>query len=182
MKKILSVVAIMIILTSSGFSATSGKWGLSVHNIISSNYMNDITQGNPACNMAVPCVQYNMTKDDAIDIGYWSEAEGSSTFVTKFLEFCHYFGHENLSTHIGLSYSMLDSMEQDRSIVYSNISLLFGTAVNISEGLSLEFDFRPLTSSTRQTLKADDPDEKRADYTNATFIGILPSFNLRWVF
>jgi len=182
MKKFLAIAGILLILASSSYAAARGKWGISINNIATTNFASDMTAANLAFVASVPCIEYNYTDDDSVSAGYYSVASKASIITKTFMKLCHYFGHENLSPQIGISYAVAKSDDPARAFEYSDMSLLFGTAVNLYEGLSLEFDFRPLSSATRQTVRTDDPSDRRDDYTNATFVNILPMFNLKWVF
>jgi opacity protein-like surface antigen len=182
MKKITALIILLFTITSSSFAAQAGKWQFSINNLITGNYMNDFMARNQSLSGSLPCIGYNFTEEQAVDFGYISHGLGSQTVTAGLIKYSYYFGHGNLQPHIGLSFGQFTTETRDVVWESSALSLLFGTQVNILEGLSIEFDFRPLSSVSHRTIRTDDPADKEDDYLNATFVNFQPIFNLRWVF
>jgi hypothetical protein len=182
MKKIIAVSIILFSLASSSLAAQAGKWQCSVNNMVTGNFLNDALIANPAYSGSVPCIGYNFTEEQSVDIGYFSQATGSQTATSGLIKYTYYFGHGNLQPHIGVSFGQVTTSTSDLVREYSALSLLFGTEINVYEGLYIGFDFRPLSNASRRTVKTDDPSEKDSDYVNGTLINIFPMISLKWVF
>jgi len=184
MKKIVLSLMILMIFSAACLAAPAGKWSLSLNNMIIGNLGDVIVSDNASYLFSVPSIGYNLTDNSVVNVGYMSKTMDDDLSTISMLQYTYYFGNGNLAPHIGLCYLFVNHVEEEGVYVTENnsLSFLFGTAVNIYDDLSVEFDLRPISIATRQTIKTDIAIDKDGDYVNALLLNIKPTFSIKYTF